>query len=322
MKRREFIAGLGGAAAWPLAARAQQPVMPVIGFLDLNMRDSQFSQEVRKALDDSGYVEGRTLTIEHRWADDLARLPELAADLVRRRVAVIVAASTASALAAKAATTTIPVVFYAGVDAVGAGLVPNLIRPGGNLTGVNSMVYQVGAKQIGLLHDLLPLATRFGFLINPQVPNIQSAIQNIEGAAVTIGKPIEVLSASTNHEIDTAFATLLEKRVDALVVSPAQLFVNRQVQVVALTLRHGVPTIFSTHDTTKIGGLMSYSVRRAELFRQVALYVVRILKGEKPSELPVVQPTKFELAINLKTPKALGLTVPPTLLALADEVIE
>ncbi len=325
MRRRDFIAGLGGAASYPLTARAQQPTTPAIGFLLLGMRDSasDFLAGVRRALGDSGYVEGRNLTIEYRWAnDDLGRLPELAADLVRRRVAVIVAAGASSALAAKAATTTTPVVFYSGVDAVGAGLVPNLSRPGGNLTGANSMLYQVAAKQIGLLHDLLPQVTRFGFLINPQVPNVELAIQNVGAAAATFGGRIDVLSASTNHEIDTAFATLLEKRVDALIVSPAALFLARRVQVVALTLRHGVPTIFAERQNVEIGGLMSYSPSRAEPFRQVGLYVVRILKGEKPSELPVVQPTRFEFVINRQTANLLGIEVPPTLLALADEVIE
>jgi putative tryptophan/tyrosine transport system substrate-binding protein len=235
MRRRDFIAGLGSvAAAWPLAARAQRPASLVIGVLSVGTRDLSTNplSGIRKGLSDSGFVEGGNLGIEYRWADnDLGRLPEMAADLVRRRVSVIVAPAASAALAAKAATTTIPVVFWAGADAVEAGLVTNLSRPEGNLTGVNSMIYQIVAKQIELLHELLPDATRFGLLINPRVPNIEAAIHTAQAGAAALGRPIEILAASTNREIDTAFAILLQKGVDALVVGPGGLFVTRQVQV-------------------------------------------------------------------------------------------
>jgi putative tryptophan/tyrosine transport system substrate-binding protein len=325
MRRREFIAWLAGAATWPIAARAQQPASLVIGFLSVGTRDlsTNLLSGIRKGLSDSGFVEGRNLGIEYRWADnDLGRLPEMAADLVRRRVSVIVAPAASAALAAKAATTTIPVVFWSGADAVEAGLVTNLSRPEGNLTGINSMTYQIVAKQIELLHQLLPGARRFGFLINPRVPNIEAVIHTAQAAAAALGRPIEILAASNNREIDAAFASLLQKGVDALVVSPATLFTNRRVQVTTLTSRHAVPTIFTERQYVDIGGLMSYTSTRSEQYQQVGLYVGRILKGQKPSELPVMQPTKFEFVINLQTARTLGIEVPQRLLAQADEVIE
>jgi len=323
IRRREFIAGLG-AAAWPLAAHAQRLAMPVIGYLDVSMRGaSTLLPGIRKGLMDSGFVEGTNLSVEYRWAEnDLGRLPEMAADLVRRRVSVIVAPAASAALAAKAATTTIPVVFWAGADAVEVGLVTNLSRPGGNLTGINSMSYQVVAKQIELLHELRPAAKRFGFLINPRVPNIEAAIKTAQAAVASVGRPIEILAASNNGEIDTAFARAVGNGVDALVVSPAALLTDRRVQVTALTLRHAIPTMFPDRQNVDIGGLMSYTPSRLEQYRQVGIYVGRILKGEKPSDLPVMQPTKFELVINLQTARTLGIDVPQSLLARADEVIE
>jgi putative ABC transport system substrate-binding protein len=324
IRRREFIAGIG-AAAWPVVARAQQPAMPVVGFLDVGSPEgySTLLSGVRKGLSDSGYVEGTNLSIEYRWAEnDLGRLPEMAADLVRRRVSVIVAPAASAALAAKAATTTIPVVFWAGVDAVEVGLVTNLSRPGGNLTGMNSMIYQIVAKQIELLHELRPAARRFGFLINHRVPNIETAINTAKAAAASLGRSIEVLAASTNREIDAAFASALGNGVEALVVGPGALFLNRRVQITALTLRHAIPTIFTARQYVDIGGLMSYTPSLSEQYRQVGVYVGRILKGGKPSDLPVMQPTTFELVINLQTARTLGIEVPERLLTRADEVIE
>ena len=323
IKRREFIAGLGSVAAWPLAARAQQRAMLVIGILAVGTRDDIFLAGMRKGLSDSGFVEGMNLSVEYRWADnDLGRLPEMAADLVRRRVSVIIAPGASAAVAAKAATTTIPVVFWAGVDAVEVGLVTNLSRPGGNLTGINSMVYQVVAKQIELLHELRPAARRFGFLINPRIPDIETAINTARAAMGSLGGSIEILDARTNREIDIAFESAVKKGVDALVVSPARLFSDRRVQVTALTLRHAIPAIFAERQNVEIGGLMSYSPSRSEQHRQLGVYVGRILKGEKPSDLPVMQPTRFELVINLQTARTLGVDVPQRLLAQADQVIE
>jgi putative tryptophan/tyrosine transport system substrate-binding protein len=325
MRRREFIAALGGASAWPLVTRAQQAALPVIGFLGVGTSDGSASllSGIRKGLSDSGFVESQNLGIEYRWADnDLGRLPELADDLVRRRVSAIVAPGASAALAAKAATATIPVVFWSGVDAVEARLISNLSRPEGNLTGINSMTYQIAAKQIELLHELLPGGTRFGFLVNPRVPNIQPVIHTAQAAAAALGRPIEILAASSNREIDTAFENVLQKKVDALVVSPAMLFANRRVQVTALTLRHAVATIFTERQFVDIGGLMSYTSSRSEQYQQVGLYVGRILNGQQPSELPVMQPTKFEFVINVQTARTLGIEVPQRVLAQADEVIE
>jgi ABC-type uncharacterized transport system substrate-binding protein len=323
VRRREFIALVGGALAWPIVGRAQQPTMPLVGYLNVGSPEAVQLPGFRKGLSEMGYVEGRTVAIEYRWAnDDYNRLPELVADLVRRRVAIIAAPGLSSALAAKAATTTIPVVFLAGGDAVEAGLVTSLGRPGGNVTGINSMSTELGAKRLALMYELLPRATSFAVLINPNIPNIESAIKGMQAAAAAIGRPIEILTASTGRELDATFVSLGQKRVNALVVSPAVLFDNHRVQLTTLAVRHGVPTIFSDRAFADIGGLMSYSSSFMELYRQVGIYVARILKGEKPAELPVMQPTKFELVINLKTAKALGLTIPPSLLARADEVID
>jgi putative tryptophan/tyrosine transport system substrate-binding protein len=326
MRRREFISLFGGAAvSWPLAARAQQPTMPVVGYLYSGAPEASVHvvTAFRRGLSETGFVEGRNVAVEYRWADnDAARLPELAADLVRRRVAVIAAANARAALVAKAATATIPIVFYAAADAVETGLVTNLSRPGGNLTGVNSMSVELGAKRLGLLHELLPRALRFGILVDPRVPAFNEIITTAQAAAATIGRPLEVLAAGTNREIDAAFARAVENRVDALMIGPAQLFNGRRVQLTTLAVRYAVPMIFTDRSFAEVGGLMSYSASMTDQHRQLGIYVGRVLKGEKPADLPVMQPTKFEFVINMQTARLLGIEVPPTLLAIADEVIE
>jgi putative tryptophan/tyrosine transport system substrate-binding protein len=326
VKRREFIAGLGSAAAWPLVARAQQPVVPVVGYLSNGSpeRDTpSVAAAFRKGLSEMGYAEGRNVTIEYRSAEGhYDRLPGLADELVRRRVAVIAAASTPAALAAKAATATIPIIFLGGVDPVKIGLVASFNRPGGNLTGVTGLSGDLGAKRLGLLHELLPRAGRFAVLIDPNATTGESAPREVQVAAASINQQIEVLHASTNREINTAFESLVQKRVDALLVGSNALFINRTVQLVTLAAHHRVPTIYTTREFVESGGLMSYGSRRLDGYRQAGIYVGRILKGEKPADLPVVQPTKFEFVINLQTARTLGLDIPPTLLALADEVIE
>ena len=328
MRRREFITVLGSAAAgWPLVARGQQPAMPVVGFLHAGLPDAfvHLVAAFRKGLGQSGYVEGQNVTIEYRWArNENDRLPELAADLVRRRVAVIVTpASTAATLAAKAATTTIPIVFETGADPVKIGLVASLNRPGGNATGVSDIGVELGAKRLGLLHELLPGATRFAALVNPNNPFItEPFIVEMQTAASAIGRQIEVVSASTKSDIDTAFGTLVKERADAFLISPEALFVTRRVQLLTLAARHALPAIYHRREFTDAGGLMSYGSSIAEQFRQTGLYAGRILKGEKPAEMPVQLPTKFEFIINLQTAKTFGIDIPPTLLARADEVIE
>jgi putative ABC transport system substrate-binding protein len=326
MQRRSFLTLLSGAAAaWPLAARAQQPAMPVVGYLGAASPEAfvNLVAAFRKGLSETGYVEGRNVVIEFRWAhSDYARLPELAADLVRRRVAVIVApASTPAALAAKAATATIPIVI-AGADPVQSGLVTSLNRPGGNVTGIHTMNPELMPKRLGLLHELLPGAARFSVLVNPNNPTAASMVTDLQAAAVIIGRQIEVFTASTNREIDTAFATLVQKRAAALLVTPDALFDNRRVQLTSLATHHRVPAIYSKREDTEAGGLMSYAPNTADMHRHAGVYTGRILKGEKPADLPVMQPTKFELVINLQTAGLLGITVPATLLATADEVME
>jgi putative ABC transport system substrate-binding protein len=325
LRRREFIAGLGGAAAWPLAAGAQQPRMPVVGFLSLGASeaDARGVAAFRKGVSEMGYVEGSNVTIEYRWAEGhYDRLPELAADLVRRRVAVILATVTPAALAAKAATATIPIVFVGGVDPIKTGLVASFNRPGGNLTGVSSMIAELSTKRLGLLHDLLPGAARFAVLVDPNATAAESVTREVQAAAASISQQIEVLHASTNREINTAFESLVQKRADALLVSPNVLFLNRRVQLVTLAAHHRIPTIYSLREFVESGGLMSYGASSIDLVRQAGIYTGRILKGEKPTDLPVMQPTKFEFVINLQTAGFLGITIPPTLLAIADEVIE
>jgi putative ABC transport system substrate-binding protein len=324
VRRREFIAGLG-AAAWPVMARAQQEAVPVIGFLEVGSPETMAHvvAAFRKGLSEAGYVEGRNVAIEYRWANtDPTRLPELAADLVRRQVAVISATPTQAALAAKAATKDIPIVFYTGLDPVKLGVVASLSRPGGNLTGLYALNTDLGPKRLGLLHELLPQATRFGVLANPNSPTFEATVTGMQTAAASIGATDEVLAVGTNREMDGAFASLVEKRIEALIVPNNTLFLNRRVQLANLAARYAVPAIFGNRDMVDAGGLMSYATSLTDQFRQVGAYVGRILKGEKPSDLPVLQPTKFELVINLKTAMTLGLTIPETLLATADEVIQ
>jgi putative ABC transport system substrate-binding protein len=328
MKRREFISLLGSvAAAWPLAARAQQPTMPVIGFLNGASLDTfaHLLRAFRQGLKDTGYVEGENVAIEYRWAENqLNRLPALAVELVRHQVAAIVATGgTQSASAAKAATTTIPVVFAVGEDPVKLGLVASLAQPGGNVTGINYFIWELLAKRLALLRELMPTATRVAVLVNPaNAARADTAVREVEVAARAIGLEIKIVNASTSGEIDAVFAVLARDRVDALFVLPDPFFVVRRVQLANLAARHAIPAAFAVRDNAEAGGLMSYGSSIADAYRQVGIYTGHILRGAKPSDLPVVQPTKFELVINLQTARMLGLTVPPSLLARADEVIE
>jgi putative ABC transport system substrate-binding protein len=326
MKRRAFITLLGGAAAtWPLATRAQQSAMPVIGFLHPGSRDPNVDRlrGFDRGLKEVGYVEGENVAIVYRFADGQAnRLPELAADLVRRRVAVIVTTTGRGPLVAQAATTTIPIVFAVNEDPVNLGLVASLARPGGNLTGVNFLNAELNAKRLQLLRQLASTAARVAVLINPSNPAAHSSVTELEAAGKEMGLQIQILKATNSREIDAAFATLVRDRVDALFVTGDALFTTRRVQFATMTARHGIPAAFSAREYVQSGGLMSYGSNLADTFRQVGIYTGRILKGEKPADLPVVQSTRFELAINVHTAGLLGLTVPPSLLAIADEVIE
>jgi putative ABC transport system substrate-binding protein len=325
MRRREFIAGLGSVAAWPLAARAQQAAMPVIGYLNSGPPESDASRltGLRQGLSQSGYVEGRNFVIEYRWAGNQAnRLPALAADLVQLRPAVIVTAGLVSTLAAKAATTSIPIVFGAGADPVQLGLVARLNRPGGNLTGFNNFTGEFAAKALALLHELVPNAATIGFLENPNNPTFELTTRDVLAAAPAIGLNVQRLKASTDPEIDAAFVSLVQARTGALLVSGDAFLTTRTEQVIALAARHAIPTMYGYRELVVAGGLISYGPSLIENYRQVGLYAGRILKGEKPADLPVIQATKLELTINLKTAKTLGLKVPDRLLALADEAIE
>jgi putative ABC transport system substrate-binding protein len=327
-RRREFVTLLCGAAAtWPFAASAQQPAMPVIGYLGSASPDlyADRLRAFRQGLNDTGYVEDRNVAIEYRWAEDqFDRLPAMAADLVRRQVAVIaVPGSTPGARAAKAATTTIPIVFAIGSDPVELGLVASLNRPGGNLTGLTNLNVEVLPKRLELLHEVVPKATIVALLVNPTSPNVaESETRNVQAAARTLGLQLHVLSASTNSEIDTAFATLAQRGAGALVIGGDNFLFGQREQIVALAARHSIPVAYDRREFAVAGGLISYGASLLDVHRQVGVYTGRILKGEKPADLPVMQPTKFDLVLNLKTAKALGLVVPLPLLGRADEVIE
>ena len=325
MRRREFITLLGGAAAWPLAARAQQPAMPVIGFFH-SASPGPAAPHVaafRQGLAETGYVEGRNVAIEYRWAEgQYDRLPAMAGELVRRPVTVIVATPIPAAVAAKAATASIPIVFNVAGDPVRLGLVASLARPGGNATGVNSFQAELGAKQLGLLRELLPTAVRIGLLVNPTNTNVEGVTRDVREAASAIGVQIDIVQASDSRQIEDAFATLVRNRADALVVGSDAYFVSRRLQLATLATRHAIPAVFNAREFPEAGGLMSYGTNLTEVYRQLGVYSGRILNGAKPPELPVNQSTKLEFVINLPTARALGLEVPATLLTRADEVIE
>jgi ABC-type uncharacterized transport system substrate-binding protein len=327
MKRRAFISLLGGAAAsWPLAARAQQRAFPVIGLLSSRSPavDTSLIAVIRQGLNESGLVEGQNVALDYRWADgQYDRLAALAADLVRRQVAVIVTmGGEVSALAAKAASATIPIVFAAGADPVRSGLVTSVHRPGGNITGVSTLIFELEPKRLGLMRELRPNATTIAVLVDPNSPNAEMQVNDIQAAARGVGGEITILNASTIRDIDAAFVRLVEMRADALLVVANPIFFNRTAQLVVLAARHAIPTVYSRREFTAAGGLMSYGPNINDSYRLLGVYAARILKGEKPGDLPIQLPTKFELVINLSTAKALGLDVPPTLLARADEVIE
>jgi putative ABC transport system substrate-binding protein len=328
MRRREFITLLGGAAAWPVMARAQQPGLPVVGFLDSVPLETNATNLAvfHRGLGETGYVEGRNVAVEYRSANrDNNRLPELAADLVRRRVSVLVApGNLQSALAAKAATTTIPIVFQTGADPITVGLVASLNRPGGNITGIVSTNLGLDAKRLGLMHELLPSAARFAVLVNSNQPRITTDVQirEVQAAAGAIGREVEVLYASTIPEIDAAFASVVQNGTGAVLVPTSALFIPLRAQFAAMAARHMVPAIYWDRRFVESGGLISYGADAADQFRQTGAFAGRILKGEEPADLPVQQATKLEMVINPKAAKALGLTVPPSLLAIADEVIE
>ena len=325
MKRRAFITLLGGTvAAWPLAARAQQS-MPVIGFLSGETPElrASYLRALRQGLSDQGYVEDRNFAFELRWAEGRSdRLRALAADLVRRKVAVLVAAGTPPALAAKAATSTIPILFDTGGDPVELGPVSSLNRPGGNLTGATSLNVEIGAKRLEMLHELVPTARIIGLLVNPANPNGDALTREVQGAARGLGLQLHVLNASTERDFEPAFATLTHMQAEGLVIATDGLFLTNGEQLGALVLRHRLPAIFAYHEFAAAGGLMSYGGNLIDQFRLLGVYASRILKGERPADLPVQQVTKVELIINMKTAKALGITVPLPLLGRADEVIE
>jgi putative tryptophan/tyrosine transport system substrate-binding protein len=327
MNRRALISLLGGAAAtWPLAAWAEQPAMPVIGFVDGGSLDASVSRAAafRKGLNETGYVEGQNVTVEYHWLEGrYDSVPALMADLVRRQVAVIATPVTVAALAAKAATTTIPIVFGAGEDPVRLGLVSNLARPGGNATGINIFTQELVAKRLRLLHDLVPKAIRITVLVNPgNRPTAESTIREVQQAAPTMGLQIQILNASTIGEINAAFATVARERPDGLFVAPDTFFTSRRVQFATLTARDRIPAAYAARELVAAGGLMSYGTDVADMFHQVGVYTGRILKGAKPTDLPVLQVIKFEFVINLQTARAFGIEVPPGVLSIADEVIE
>jgi putative ABC transport system substrate-binding protein len=326
LRRRQFISLLGGAAAaWPIAARAQQPAMPVVGYLYAGFPEpsAHLVAAFRKGLSETGYVEGRNLTVEYRWAESrYDRLPGMAADLVRRGVTVIFASPGLAGQAAKAATTTIPIVFTTGIDPIDYGLVTSLNRPDGNLTGVSNLSVELGPKRLELLHDLVPKATTIGYLVNPTNPAAEAQSRDAQAAARSLGLRLLLLEATSERDLDAAFATLLQQQAGALLMSSDPTLTNRSEQIAALAVRHAMPAMFTRREGVAAGGLASYGASVLDAARQAGLLTGRILKGEKPADLPVVQSTKFEFVINLQTTRALGVTVPPSLLAIADEVIE
>jgi len=326
MDRRTFISSVaGGILAVPLAARAQQPAMPIIGFLHSASPNARHVAAFRQGLSEAGFVEGQSVAIEYRWAEGrFDRLPELATDLVRRRVSVIAApGNTTAALAAKAATGTIPIVFGVSEDPVKFGLVASLARPGGNATGIDYFTTEIVAKRLGLLRELLPRATRVAVLLNPaNVTNAQMTLQELEAAARAMALQIQIFNASTSSEIDSAFAALVRRRPDAVFVAPDSFYNTRREQLSTLAARHAIPAVYAVRDYVEAGGLMSYGPDIAEMFHRVGAYTGKILNGKRPEDLPVEQVAKFELVINLKTARALGLTIPPSLLLRADEVIQ
>ena len=325
MKRREFITLLGGAAvAWPLAARAQQPTTPVVGFLSSGTPEglAHLTSAFREGLNEAGYVEGRKVTIEYRWAEgQYDRLPALAADLVRQ-VTVLAATTTPAALAAKRATSTIPIVFTIGADPIAIGLVDSLSRPSGNVTGVNNYLSDLGSKRLELLRELVPNAAVIGVLVNPNFPDAESQSKDLKEAARKLGQQVHVVNANSENDFERAFATFVQLQARVLLVTVDPLFNSRREQLVALAARHKIPTMYFGREFVLAGGLMSYAANLADGYRQAGIYVGRILKGARPADLPVVQPTKFDLVLNLKTAKALGLTVPMIMQMTADEVIE
>ena len=327
MRRREFITLLGGAAAtWPVAARAQQPTMPVVGFIRDGSAEgnARYVADFRKGLNETGYVEGQNVTVEYHWLEGkYDSLPDLLADLVRRQVAVIATPGNVATRAAKAATVTIPIVFGVGEDPVELGLVASFAKPGGNATGVNFLTSEVVAKRLRLLHDLLPKAIRIAVLVNPgNVIVTKSAVREVQKAAPTMALQTQIINATTIGEINAAFATMARERPDALFIAPDSLFTSRRVQLVTLAASDRIPAIYPTRDPVEVGGLISYGPDVAEMFRLIGVYCGRILNGAKPADLPVLQSTKFELVINLTTAQALGLTIPAGVISIADEVIE
>jgi putative ABC transport system substrate-binding protein len=324
MKRRDFIAAVGSAAAWPLAGRAQQPKMPVIGYLDIGVAETRRDQlaAFRRGLNEAGFVEGRNVTVEFRWADSqFERMPALTDDLFRRQVAVVFAFGAPAVQAAMSHTATTPIVFFVGEDPVKEGFVTSFNRPGGNVTGVTNFQNQLYGKQLGLLREIAPKAAAFAFLVDSNNPNAEPDSEEIRAAANAIGLELRVLTARNETELEIAFATMTHQKVGGVVVGVANFGVLPE-QLVSLAAHHPVPAIYHRREYPVAGGLMSYGTSRVDALRQAGLYVGRVLKGERPADLPVLQPTKFEFVINLKTAKALGLTIPETLLATADEVIQ